>query len=275
MGKKILTTLLLGFLFLTNAYTQSGTETFPKGSRSMGMGNAHVTLGDSWAVFNNSAGIAFLEHSQIAVGYDQRLNLQELTTFAAAMAIKSRQGAWGIGVSSFGSELFSQQQVGLSFASKLGITSLGLKVDYLQTSIEGGGTGRAAIVSLGGIAELTPVLLFGAHVYNLSGAGYGRFSTDKLPIIVKAGLSYRPSSALMVNLEAEKDILLPPLVKLGLEYALAQKLYTRIGINSEPANLFFGIGFRPKAFQLDYAMGQHAQLGYTQHLSLQLNLSKK
>jgi hypothetical protein len=275
MGKKTVTTLLLGIISFTCAYTQTGTETFPNGSRSIGLGNANVTIGDIWSIFNNSAGIAFLEHSQIAVGYDHRLNLHELTTFAAAMAIKSRQGGWGIGVSSFGSELFSQQQVGLSYASKLGITSLGLKVDYLQTSIEGGGTGRAAIVSLGGIAELTPVLFFGAHVYNLSGAGYSRLSTDKLPIIVKAGLSYRPSSALMVNLEAEKDILLPPLLKLGLEYAIAQKLYTRIGVNSDPSNLFFGIGFRPNAFQLDYAMGQHAQLGYTQHLSLLINLSKK
>ena len=261
--------LLVLFLTLvcSNAYSQTGTEAFPRGGRSMGMGNANVTLGDVWSIFNNVGGLAKTENTQATFSYDHRLNIDELTTLAAAAVIKGKNKAFGLGISSFGSEHFSQNQIGIGFSNQLGIASLGIKVNYLQTSIEGFGRGAAAVIEFGGVAELTPELFFGAHVYNVTRAKYGNNSDDRLPTTVKAGISYRPNSKVMVNLEAEKDILLDPLLKMGLEYNLLERVWARVGMNTQPNKFFFGVGFRPKRFHIDYALTQHPSLGNTHHFS--------
>jgi opacity protein-like surface antigen len=249
------------------SHSQTGTEAFPRGGRSMGMGNANVTVADGWSIFNNIGGLAKVEKSQATFSYDHRLNMDELTTLAAGAVIKGKNMALGLGVSSFGSEYFSQNQIGIGLSNQLGIASLGIKVNYLQTSTEGFGRGGAAVIEFGGVAELTPELFFGAHVYNVNRAKYGKNSDDRLPTTVKAGLSYRPSSKVMVNLEAEKDILLDPLLKMGLEYNLLERVWARVGMNTNPGKFFFGIGFRPKRFHIDYAMTQHPSLGNTHHFS--------
>ena len=252
-----------------------GNETSPKGARSMGVGNAHTTLTDAWSIFNNVGGLSRIQHSQVIFGYDHRLGLEELTTLAAAIVFKSNDLGWGVGVSSFGSEFFSQQNLGLGISNQLGIASLGLKINYFQTSIEGFGTGRAAVLEFGGIAELSPELFFGAHIYNPTRARFGKNSPDHLPTVVKAGIAYRPSGKLSVQIEAEKDIILDPLLKLGLEYNLLDKFWARTGVNTLTSHLFFGIGFQGRTLHMDYAMSQHPVLGFTHHFSANLQLGKK
>src|SRR5690606_16453168 len=106
------------FLFLAsfNSWSQNGTETFPSGARSMGMANAHVTIEDSWSIFNNVGAMGRLENSQAFFSYDHRLGLDELTTLAAGTTFVDKFGVLGLSLSHFGGELFNQQQIGLGFS---------------------------------------------------------------------------------------------------------------------------------------------------------------
>lgn len=253
--------------FGADLLAQSPMEVFPKGGRSMGMANAHTTLGDVWSVFNNIGALAEIKASQVSFAYDHRMQLNELSTLAAVAAFKKNQTALGIGVSQFGDQDFSQSQAGLGFSQRLGIASLGIKVNYFQTHISNQGTAGAAVFEFGGLAELSPVLFFGAHVYNPTMASYGGDSPEKLPTVIKAGLAYRPSEQVSVNLEGEKDILLEPQLKIGVEYSILLKVWLRVGFNTNPERLFYGMGFRPKRFHIDYAMTQHQRLGFTHHFS--------
>ena len=257
-------------LFLTcfSAYGQIGTETYPKGARSMGMAHASVTLGDGWSVFNNIGGLAGLESSQAFFGYDHRLGLNELTTLAAGAAQVHDFGVFGLGISHYGSTLFNQQNIGLGFSNSLGIASFGIKANYFQTNIEGYGRKASPVLEFGGVAGLGPGLFFGAHIYNFTRARLSKISQDYLPTVIKAGISYRPTEQLMVNIEGEKEILLDPQFKMGIEYVLVQKLWIRAGLQTRPDNLFFGMGFKPKRFQVNYALSQNYRLGYTHHFSL-------
>lgn len=259
----------------TAAQAQSPVEVFPKGGRSMGMGNSHTTLADAWSVFNNIGALADIKESQVAFSYDHRMQLNELSTLAALVAIKKDNLAIGFGVSQFGDKDFSQSQAGIGIAQRMGIASLGLKVNYFQTHTDGFGTAGSVVLEFGGLAEISPVLFFGAHVYNPTMASYGGDSPEKLPTIVKAGISYRPGEKVIANLEAEKDILLPPQLKIGLEYSLLQRLWLRVGFNNNPERVFYGIGFRPKRFHIDYAMTQHHRLGFTHHFSFSYLFVKK
>ncbi|KEO72355.1 PorV/PorQ family protein [Anditalea andensis] len=249
---------------------QNGMDAYPTGGRSIGMGNANVTLADGWSMFNNIGGLGRIEQTQAVFGYDHRLNMNELTTLAAGLALVQRWGNLGLNVSHYGGTLFNQQNIGIGFSNTLGITSFGLKLNYLQTNIEGFGRSGSPIIEFGGIAELTPQLFFGAHIYNLSRSKLSKLSEEYLPMTIKAGLSYRPSEFLMLNMEAEKEILLEPIFKAGLEYNLKNRIWGRTGFNTQPNNLFFGLGFKPRRYHIDYAMGQNYRLGFTHHFSFNL-----
>jgi len=250
-----------------NVWAQSGTEAFPTGARSTGMANAHATLDDSWSIFNNVGAMGRLKNDQVFFSYDHRLGMKELTTLAAGAVIAQGFGVVGLGFSHYGGQLFNQQNLGIGFSNTFGIASFGFKVNYLQTNIEGFGRNARPVLEFGGVAELGPNLFFGAHIYNFNRARLSKISQDYLPTVVKAGLSYRTSEKLIVNVEAEKEIVLPPQFKMALEYNLLQRFWVRSGIHTNPNNLFFGMGFKPGKFHIDYAMSQNYRLGYTHHFS--------
>lgn len=254
---------------------QGGMETYPKGARSIGMANANVTQADAWAIFNNVGALGSLESNQALFGYDHRLGIAELTTLAAGVASVHDFGVIGLGVSHFGGSHFNQKNIGIGFSNTLGIASFGFKINYFQTNIEGYGRTGSPVLEFGGLASLGPDLFFAAHIYNLSRSKFSKAGSDYLPTVVKAGLSYRPSEKLIINVEAEKDIILPPQFKMGMEYNLLNRLWARSGIQTQPNNLFFGMGFKPTRFQIDYALSQNYRLGYTHHFSFNYLLDKK
>ncbi|SEJ40834.1 hypothetical protein SAMN05192553_103736 [Cyclobacterium xiamenense] len=275
MVKWILIAFFFSFRITWNAWPQNSMDHYPKGAISMGMGNASVTLSDPWAVFNNIGALGKAEETiQAFAGYDHRLGLNELTTVSTGLVIPTKKiGNLGIGISNFGGTLFNQQQIGLGIANQLGLASLGLKISYFQTNIEGFGRTARPVIELGGTAELLPGLFFGAHANNLTRAAISQASNDYLPTTVKAGISYRPSENLLVNFESEKELLSPAQFKAGVAYSFQQKLWARTGINTRPNNLFFGIGFKPRRYQIDYAMSRNFLLGFTHHFSFTYNLS--
>lgn len=266
--------LCFGFWAVHLAAAQTDPLTQAHGARSQGMGNVRIHLTDPWAYFNNIGALDRMEETEIGAGFDHRFGLQELTTVDMALGWKNNFGTIGLGVSRFGGKLFNQQLVGLGFANTLGIVSLGAKIDWFQTQIEGFGTGNAFIFSLGGVAELGPKFFLGANFSNLNRAKLSQNSEQRLPTSVQMGISYLPSESFKILAEVEKDIEVHPVFKVGIEYQLQDWIVLRTGISSKPARLSFGLGLRKDKFGFDYAYGQNTSLGRTHHLSLILKLGE-
>ncbi|PZX50573.1 PorV/PorQ family protein [Algoriphagus chordae] len=265
---KQLTFLCFVLCLYFSAKAQTDPLTQVHGARSQGMGNLRVHGMDTWSYFNNPGGLAKLESSAISVGYDSRFGLKDLSTLDLAGAWKLKAGTLGFGVSRYGGKLFNQQSLGVAFANQLGIVSIGGKLEWFQTQIEGFGTGNSIIFSLGGIAELSPQFSIGASISNLNRAKISMDSETRLPTGVSLGIFYMPISQLQFHVEVEKDIQIKPIVKAGLEYGIKDWVFLRAGINSNPSRLFFGIGIKSGRFSLDYAYGQNQAIGSTNHVSL-------
>ncbi|WP_027000657.1 hypothetical protein [Eisenibacter elegans] len=249
-------------------YAQKGND--PVGARAVGMGDAAVTLQDQWSVFNNIGGLAGVTEMMVVAGYENRFGIAGFQTFSAGIVTPLNNiGVAGLTLARFGDELYSEQKYGLGFSHRLGIVSLGLKVNYVQVAVqELGGTG-AVVVEFGGVAEITPNLFFGAHIYNLNRGKFRTFFEDELlPVVLKTGLSYRPFSSLMINIEAMKDLEQEARFKAGLEYLIIPKVQLRTGLQTQPVANFFGVGFTPKRFQVDYAMVINQRLGFMQHVAV-------
>src|SRR5690606_27780449 len=175
--KRPCSTLMLILSISLFASGQNGMETYPKGARSIGMANAHLSHADAWAIFNNIGALGRLESSQLLFGYDHRLGIHELTTLAAGAAMVRDFGVLGIGLSHYGGSFFNQKNIGIGFSNTLGIASFGTKVNYFQTNIEGYGRSGSPILEFGGLASLGPDLYFAAHVYNLTRSKFSKAGT--------------------------------------------------------------------------------------------------
>lgn len=271
---KNLIALILLFLTLP---AKAQIDNFSFGGRAWGMGNASVTLKDAWGIWNNTANISEIDKINVVFGYDNRFNVSAFQTIGLGVVTPVKIGVAGLSFSRFGDELYSEQKIGVGYAYSLDKVSMGLKVNYLQVRIQDLGTKSTFVLEFGGTAQLTKQIFFAAHVYNLNQAKMQTQSGEEqdVPVIMKAGLAYQANPKVLVNAEVEKHTDFDANVKVGIEYQIIQKLFLRTGVQSEPFNGNFGVGFHPKRFQFDYALGtNNSDLGLTHHISLGIRLGK-
>ena len=257
--------------------TQAQIENPAMGARAYGMANASVSLKDHWAIFNNVAGMAGVKKISGQIAYHNQFGIANFQTFALGIVAPLKVGVAGLSVSRFGDQLYSEQRLGLGYSHQIKNVSLGAKINYLQVRIQDLGSQGAFAFEFGGVARLSKEVSFGAHIYNFNqgqlNTAFG--DTEKVPVIMKVGLSYQPVPALLLNIETEKDIDLPATFKAGVEYELVKNILLRTGIQTAPFNNFFGVGFTPRWFHLNYALSTNDPLGISHHLSFTYQLSKK
>ncbi|MBC7447625.1 MAG: hypothetical protein H7330_06150, partial [Hymenobacteraceae bacterium] len=249
----------------------AGKDPTTAGARAVGLANPAVTLADAWALTNNIGGLGWLTRPTIGVYADNRFGVSAFRTGALAGAAPIRGGQLGVGgfdVARFGDEIYSETRAGLGYAYRQGPFSLGVKADMWQLATEGLLTRRAVALSAGGLVQLRPKLWLGAYGYNLNQTKLNHDTGERLPTLLKGGLSYRPSQKLLVNLEVQKNVDLPAAVVGGLEYQPHPVVAVRAGFNALTEAFNFGLGAQTRGFQLDYALGTQSRLGLSHHVGL-------
>lgn len=240
------------------------------GARAAGMGYASVTLPDVWALSNNPAAMAKLQKPHLGLYVQNRFGEAAFTTVALQTVYPTQKyGTYGLSLSRFGDALFSQQHIGIGLAHKLGQFSLGAKADIWQLQVAEYGSRKAVSLSAGVQGEIMPDLFFGAYAYNLNQAQLASYEDERLPTVMKAGLSYRPTPRLLIAAETEKNIDYNADFKAGAEYTLIQeKFKLRTGFSTLTSSLTFGAGFQARQLQVDYAFGSTTPIGNSHHLSV-------
>ncbi len=231
------------------------------GSRATAMGYASSCLSDEWSVFNNIAGIAKVNSMTGAFTYDTQPTFKPFNKAAAVFVFPIKFGVTGIGLYRFGDDLYNEQVLTTGFGNTFGIASLGVKINYIQYNAEGFGRKDALSVSFGGIAELTPSLLVGAHIVNINQPRVSSQDDERIPTILSAGISIKLSDKAMLAIEVEKDLDYKPTIKSGLEYQAHKKFCVRTGFNLQPGGGFFGFGFKPGKFTIDCSYHYRQEIG--------------
>lgn len=277
--------IVICLLTISNCFVEAQNDGTPIGARAVGIGNSTVTITDQWAIFNNSAGMANIENIAVGLFFENKFGMKEFSAVSAGFILPVNQlpgidsmssyGVAGISFFRFGDKLYNEQRVGIGYAHNIKNVSLGIKVNYWQLSIEGLGTKRTYVIEFGGQAVIKKDLIFGAHIYNINQAKLAEYKDERVPTIMKAGLSYRPLDKLMFNIETEKDVDFPASFKAGVEYQIINKLNIRTGISTRPFVNYFGVGFQFKSFEFDYALSTHSDLGLSHFLSISYNIRSK
>lgn len=251
---------------LTICWAQS---TLPyHGARSAGMSLASTTIADEYSLYNNIGGISQVEKSTVLAGYQNRYSIHSFQTVSAGFIYPAKGFHFGIAFLHFGDDLYNQQRIRTVIGNRIQQVSLGLAIDYDQVRIETIGVAQALSFGFGGIAEILPFLHCGFYISNITQASLTTEPSTPLPTIFSAGLSFIPTTELLVILEIKKDLGFDELLKCGLEYRLISAVAIRTGIQPTRRVSSFGLGFRSNKLNIDYAFSPDLQLGHSHDFSL-------
>ena len=287
--------ILIATLLPINLAVAQGNGPGVRGARAAALGNASVALaGEVWCMGNNVAGLSEIQRPSVGFYAENRYFSPALNVGALVVALPlgrasgvagaapvtpvrtwARNGVVAFEAQRFGGVLYNETRLGAGYGYRFGQISLGGRVDVLQVSIEGLGSRRVALGTLGGQIEVMPQRLsFGASLYNLSQTKLASYQAERVPTVLKAGLAYRPSTQVLLLIETEKDVERDANFKVGLEYRPVPVLAVRLGLASLTEQASAGIGLLAGAFQLDYAAAFQQALGFSQHLSVSKSWGK-
>ncbi|TAF63593.1 MAG: hypothetical protein EAZ55_13470 [Cytophagales bacterium] len=239
------------------------------GAKSIGMGQISTVLkNDVWSVYNQIGAIATLPQRQIGIAYENKYQLFEFQTFALVASTPLKVGALGISISRFGNSLYNEQKLGIGYGHRIEKVSLGIKLNYLQIQVQDMGSAQQLVGEIGGLAEITPQLFWGAYIYNFNLAKItGEYETIALPVVLRTGIGYQPLKSLLIAAEVERNLQQNTSIKWGVEYQLSKAFLLRTGIHTEPFLGHLGMGFRNDAVHFDYAISLHERLGFSHQIS--------
>ena len=270
--KNLILTNVIVLLMSTALWAQQGN--YQSGARSSALAHASITLSDTWSIFNNIGALAEVEAPELIGSYRIPYGISELSTVTIGGAYPALGGTFGAGIHRFGKDLYNEHRLSLGYSNKLGIVSLGINTCYYQVHIEGGGTDGNLMIDFGGRATLSRQLYFGAHISNINQATLSDNRHSQIPTYLKTGLSYRPNSGLMLNIEAEKSLETSLNLKAGLEYMIVDRIYLRTGIETISHISSFGAGFYPERLHVDYAYAIHPELGDIHEVSFSYQIQR-
>jgi len=255
--------------------SRAGNENVPAAARSAGASGASVCYSDLWSAFNNQAGLASLKKITAGIYFENRFNMSELGVRGFALAIPSGEsGTFALSGTFFGYSLYSEKKIGAAFSKQLGgKLRAGIQLNYLSTFIaEGYGTRSALTGEAGILAEPLNNFFIGFHIYNPTQTKIADYADERVPVIMRIGAMYRFSEKVSLSIENEKQVDADGIFKTGIEYHIAEPLYLRGGISTNPSLNSFGFGLKFGQFMFDAAASFHETLGFTPHVSLQYEL---
>jgi len=231
---------------------------------------------DVLAIGNNQATLAELTAVSAGLYSEKRFMQKGLDYYQLAVDIPTGLGHAGIKTVYAGGEGYSETQLGLVYARRLGnLVSLGVQFNY--NGVSAAGYGNAAIISAeaGLLMHVTGKLHAGVQVSNPVGGRFGYDKHEKLPSVYKTGLGYDVSEQLFIGVQLVKEEGQPLNVQTGICYQLLHFLTARAGVQSSNGSFYLGVGLIKKSFRIDIVANYHNQLGYTPALVLLFEGRKK
>lgn len=237
----------------------------PIGARAAAMGGTAASARDLWTFQNNPSGTAYLQGWHCGLYYENRWLLRE-TAYKSAVLLRSFEnvGCLGLSVDQFGGSQYSENKLGLGYARDFGpYLQMGLRVDGIWLHWGEGYPDRWGVgFALGMQSQLTDRLRIGACVVNPFQFGMNTLVGDKMPVVMRLGMTLAFTDDFVGQCELEYDHSRRGIrVGTGFEYVVADRFLLRAGAQHHPNLLSFGAGYRIGDIHVEVSGQLHQELG--------------
>lgn len=221
-------------------------------AKGLGMGGVYSTLTDASSILNNAGALAFADQTGIIVSSEVSPLLPGANRSAVGIVMPYHWGTLGASIYRFGDDVYSEQIAGIGYGNRLGIGSLGVRVNAIQYRSSNGNVRTGVSVDFGGVTQIIPGLFVTAYGTNLSQSNLS--GQEILPSRLLAGLRYEPNSSWIIATEVQKDLLYAASWRLGIEHSLRSRIFFRTGIGLHPYSYNWGLGGKRNKIKADFAM---------------------
>lgn len=239
-------------------------------ARASSMGGAFASLNNgSSAVFCNPAGLGSLNHNGASVFFEPALyGLSEITTAALTYAQSFGFANFGIGLRTFGFDLYRESKLVLTAGGSSGDKiRWGLSAVAYNVAVKSYGSAFAFGIDAGIQADIGEMFTWGFTAKNITGARIGE-SGQKISRSYSTGIGVNPSENGFIMIDVEKETWGAVNVRFGGEFNPVKPLFIRAGISSEPVSYSAGIGVVYGIVGFDYAAVVTEPLGLTNKFEL-------
>ncbi len=246
------------------------------GARQISIANSDVALSnDVLSIYSNPAGIAQLNWREVGMFYSPApFGLKELANGFIAYHEPFKLFNISLGAMTYGFDLYKENKISLCIAKNFSNNLFaGLMTNLHSLSIKNYGSDLSFTFDLGLLTYLTDDIRFGFCYKNITRSTFGDYK-NQIPTLFSTGISYSPLENSNINVAAEKDIELPISLRLGFEYLFLNYVAVRTGFSSEPEKFTFGIGIIYSFLEVDYAIFNHQDLGFTHQVGILLSFSE-
>ncbi|MBL8023720.1 MAG: hypothetical protein JNK54_05490 [Elusimicrobia bacterium] len=237
-------------------------EEKPFSARSAALSGSLVggTLGLD-ASHENPGALAFTERPGVTGGHSRLFGDEDLglRTLSGAFGTPA-QGAFGFFLSDFGSALYRERELGISWAARLADrASLGTTLKRQEVRMERYGTLGAFQLDVGLFGRPAPKVTAGVAVKNLTRSRWGG-AVESPPSLFSAGCSVEVLAQGATSLAVVQESGGASSWRVGQEAWLHSTFAVRAGLETKPNRFSLGMGFRHPFFAVDYAFLTHPQL---------------
>jgi hypothetical protein len=218
-----------------------------------------------------------LANAEIAAFYKNNFGISELSLSALSVVIPSKTGVFGSSVAHFGFSEYSENKVSVAFAKQLWKNfSLSAQINYNSVSFTNGYQNANTVSGeIGVFACVSESFHIAAHVFNPTKSALSLENNEKLPVIYKAGIAYKPISTLLICSDFiyknDNDMSF----RGGIEYYFIPQLCLRTGVSTNPELFTLGAGYRYKKMNFDVSYSYHNVLGNISCVSVSYIFGKK
>lgn len=233
------------------------------GGKTNSIGNCSVALSEFWSCHNNPAGFANYNNIAVGLSYENRFLLKELAYKNIGVIIPFSIGVIGITASQFGYNHYNENLLGLGLSRSFGPNlKIGLKLDYIffKYSTDYAKI-QTATFELGLQYHINKSLCLGAYIFNPINVKLKTLNNEKIPIIMRIGLSYFVNEDFLITAEVEENFENDFSYRFGLEYEIYKKIFVRSGFQLRPEIFTFGFGYDYNWFTIDISAQMNQILG--------------
>jgi hypothetical protein len=267
----LLKIIIIIIIFYSNSIAQ-----LRPGAKQIALSHSDVALAsDAYALFNNPAGLAQQNWREISIYYSPSpFGISKLANGSAVYHEPTKFGSFAIAYSNYGFNLYKETSIFVSY-SKMIFNNFffGITLNYKTLSIKNYGNDNTVKILLGGLIYLTNNFRIGFALDNITRSTFGN-SENQIPIIFDIGISYNIINELSLNASLQKEIEMNSSIRIGVDYQIIKYLNLRIGAMNEPSSFSAGIGINYSIFEIDYALFNHQDLGFTHQIGITLQFGK-
>ena len=262
------------FIFIPLA-TFAGKEGDPAGAGQAGKGGISVFTSGVWSTHNNPAGLAKLMNPVTGLYIENRFLIKELFFNVGSFALPVKNGGFGIAISHLRLGQYTNTFAGLAYGRQFGDKfSAGVRFDCYRVSFGKEYEAGTAISFDAGIQwEISEKVSFACNVFNPIRVEFSGLPDQKMPSIIRAGISYKPIPELVLLTEFKKSSGSDLDFSYGMEYSFDNKIFIRAGLGINNSKFSFGFGYVLTQFSFDVAATWHQMLGFTPQASLSYTFS--